>query len=626
MVRSHSIRQRLHSAILVPTILAVALSVGVFTLLEWKLSLKDQTERLETAAGLVAENSSPALAFLNAEDAQRVLSTLRAEASVRDAVLFDREGKTFAVYRSATSSRPLPTAPGPTGVVREPGRLAIFEPVVQAERVYGTLFLRWDLRPWYVHMRSYVLAGLAIVLASGVLGVVIGRILERRISTPVLRLAETAAAVADHKNYRVRVDRPGTDELDVLATAFNHMLDAVQESQNRLAAEAESTRRAEQQLRLVTDATPALISYIDPATRYRFVNQQYQVWFGHPKEHYLGRTMAEVLGTTTFERVRPYFERALQGETSTFEVEAPYTSGGARWIHADYIPHISDAGETLGVVVLVMDLTDRRRIEASLSQAHAELEQYSRTLETRVEERTAKLREAVGELEAFSYSIAHDMRAPLRSMQGYSRLLIEEHGSALDSEAQTFLQRIVASADRLDQLIQDVLNYSRVVRQEIQLEPVDTQQLLENIIATYPNLQAHQSRIRLEGPLPRVNGNTAALTQVFSNLLGNAVKFVKPGQVPQVRIHSEPAPDAPAEEPAVRLWIEDNGIGIPAEAQKRLFGMFQRLHRPELYEGTGIGLAIVRKAMERMGGRVGVDSLEGRGTRFWIELRLSHTP
>jgi len=240
---------------------------------------------------------------------------------------------------------------------------------------------------------------------------------------------------------------------------------------------------------------------------------------------------------------------------------------------------------------------------------------HLRQLENLVTERTAKLRETVGELEAFSYSIAHDMRAPLRAMQGFAKILRQESEAKLNADEKLYLRKIGTSAARLDHLIKDVLNYSQIVREELRLEAVDVEQLILGILESYPNLQAPKAVIQIRGPLPRVLANQAALTQVVSNLLGNAVKFIAHGNAPQVRIWGE------REDGHVRLWFEDNGIGIEPENQKRIFMIFQRLHRPELYEGTGIGLAIVRKAVERMGGAVGVESEPGQGSRFWVLLR-----
>lgn len=620
----NTLRRRLRTAVLVPTALAVGVSCAVFVALQWSASLLDNEKRLRTLAFMLAENCAAPLAFPGGDDAAKVLGTLHAEPAVRDAVLFDRNGNVFARYRAVDADRPLPTQPGVPGLAREEGRLLIFQPIEQGGRRFGTLFLRWDLRPWYAEMRTFSLGAAGILAACLLVAGVIGHVLQRSINAPILTLAETADAIARDKNYAVRAPVPDTAELAKLAMAFNAMLRETQAGQARLADEMESTRRAEQQLRLITDATPGLISYIDASGRYRFANRTYQNWFGRPQEQIVDRTMEEVLGAETHAKLTPHFERARHGERAEFEAEIPHREGGTRWIHAHYIPHQNEAGEVLGVFVLVLDMTERKRMEASLARAHAELERHSQTLEATVQERTARLHEMVGELEAFSYSIAHDMRAPLRSMQGFSRLLLEDHAAQLDEEGRSFLRRIVASADRLDRLIQDVLNYSRVVRQELQMEMVDARRLLEDIVATYPNLQPPNAEVRIESEIPPVWANPAALTQVVSNLLANAVKFVKPGTKPLVRITAGRIAE-PGGAKWVRLNFTDNGVGIPKDAQHRLFAMFQRLHRPELYEGTGMGLAIVRKAVERMGGRLGVESDEGQGSRFWVELKADES-
>lgn len=258
-----------------------------------------------------------------------------------------------------------------------------------------------------------------------------------------------------------------------------------------------------------------------------------------------------------------------------------------------------------------------RDLIQQLAEAEDELRQHASVLEKAVVERTAKLNETVQELEAFSYSIAHDMRAPLRAMRGFSKILDDEYNHCLDDVAKDYLQRIGTSADRLDLLIQDVLNYSHIVRSDIRLSPVNTDTLVRDIIESYPNLQP--AHIDIETPLPVVKANPAALTQVFSNLLGNAVKFVAPNVEPQVKIRA----DSLAQGSAVRLSIKDNGIGIAKESQQRIFQMFQRLNRAELFEGTGIGLTIVRKAVERMGGKIGVESDLGKGSCFWVELQAA---
>lgn len=243
-----------------------------------------------------------------------------------------------------------------------------------------------------------------------------------------------------------------------------------------------------------------------------------------------------------------------------------------------------------------------------------ELGQTNSRLEDLVRDRTANLSEMVNELEHFSYTITHDMRAPLRAIRGFIASLEELLGTRLGSEPKDCLNRIAISAKRMDRLITDALSYSKSVKTELRVGMVDAATLLRGIIDSYPNLQQPGARIKIDSEIPKVLANEAGLTQCFSNLLDNAVKFVEPGLIAEVRIRTE------IRDGMVRIWFEDNGIGIPESFRPRLFQMFQRAHKS--YEGTGIGLALVRKVAERMGGRVGVESNGGPGSRFWLELRL----
>ncbi len=267
-------------------------------------------------------------------------------------------------------------------------------------------------------------------------------------------------------------------------------------------------------------------------------------------------------------------------------------------------------------------LEESRRGEQELRLVRDQLARVNQELERKVRERTARLRETIGELEHFSYTITHDMRAPLRAMQSFSMVLAEDKAGQLDHEAKDFLRRIVESASRMDHLITDALNYTKLVRSEMELRPTQPEPLLRSMIESYPELQPPKVRIEIKGELPPVLANVAGLTQCFSNLLGNAVKFVEPGRPPHIRIWAEMRrpPEDPGGAPAerVRIWFEDNGIGIPRSQHERIFEMFERLDPKR--EGTGIGLTLVRKAAERMKGRAGVESEPGHGSRFWLEF------
>jgi signal transduction histidine kinase len=257
-------------------------------------------------------------------------------------------------------------------------------------------------------------------------------------------------------------------------------------------------------------------------------------------------------------------------------------------------------------------VTLRKQAQRALRAANDRLANQAGEQERLVEERTETLRKTIGELESFSYSLTHDLRGPLRAMQSFAKILADECGNAVNAVGKDCIRRIITSAQRMDELIADVLNYSRVIQSDTNAEPIDLDRLLRGILESYPGLQAPGVEIVADGPFPPVMGNEAGLTQCISNLLGNAVKFVAPGTFPRVRIWWE------ARGTRIRLFFQDVGIGIERASHERIFEIFQRLSRS--CEGTGIGLAIVKKAIERMGGSVGLDSEPDKGSTFWLEL------
>lgn len=280
-------------------------------------------------------------------------------------------------------------------------------------------------------------------------------------------------------------------------------------------------------------------------------------------------------------------------------------------------------GEIRWVLALARFLQEKNGRLLGVTSDISERKTAQGMLERLVLERTKELQETLYELQSFSYSISHDMRSPLRSMRGYADLLLEHYKDSIDEEGRHYLERIATSAVRLDRLIQDVLTFNDVARAPCSSEAVNLQKLLVGILETYCQFNRPYAEVMVEGALPSVIGNEGALTQCLSNLLGNAVKFVAPGTLPRVRIWAQriaktPGSDSEGCSAWVRVYIEDNGIGIAEEFHEKIFQMLQRLSKD--YEGTGIGLAIVKKSVDRMGGQVGLHSAPGQGSIFWLEL------
>jgi PAS domain S-box-containing protein len=331
------------------------------------------------------------------------------------------------------------------------------------------------------------------------------------------------------------------------------------------------------------------------------------------KENLTRSAMRELLVPEDRERSRLALEHSIRTKTD-YRIEYRLVSPDCefRWVSARGRATYDEAGNLTGMLGVVQDITARKNAEAALEESREQLQEYANTLELKVSERTAKLKETIAELESFSYSISHDLRAPLRAMQSFATLLAEDCHEQIGPEGKDYIRRIVTSAERMDRLIQDILRFSRIARADLQREPVNVDELLRSILESYPQFEAARDCIEVSGALPIVLGNEAALTQCISNLLGNAIKFVAPGFKPNIVINAE------VNDGAVKLFFKDNGIGIDPEDHERVFGIFQQLDKG--FEGTGIGLAIVKKAVERMGGSVGILSKAGQGSTFWIQL------
>lgn len=342
--------------------------------------------------------------------------------------------------------------------------------------------------------------------------------------------------------------------------------------------------------------------------RYLEVNPAFERHTGLPDP--VGLRISEIAPGFESHWFETYGRVALTGEPVRFTNEAKALS---RWFDSYAFP-IGGQGSRK-VAMLFRNITERMVSEEILRYAQAQLKSRSVHLEQAVIERTSELSATNKQLEAFVYSIAHDLRAPLRSMQGFSNMLMDDASTTLSEEGRDFATRINQSAQFMDALLQDLLGFSRIAQAKIRLTPINLEDVIRAVISRLEDeIRKTTGLVEMDGSWPDVLAHESTLGQVLINLISNALKFVRPGVPPHIRLRAEEIGLF------VRIWVEDNGVGIEQCHQEQIFGLFTRLHGTK-FAGTGIGLAIVQKGVERMGGKVGLESIPNQGSRFWFELR-----
>ena len=372
-------------------------------------------------------------------------------------------------------------------------------------------------------------------------------------------------------------------------------------------ARAEAALRAsEQRLRLITDAVPALIAYIDAGLQYRFVNQHYQDWFGRAPEAILGQHLRAFLGEAAFERLRPYAEAALAGRRQSFEAEVPFRQGGTRYVRSEFVPEVRPDGSVAGYYSLVIDITAHKRTEEAL-----------RASEARLQATNQQLTRTNVDLDNFIYTASHDLKAPITNIEGLLQVLVGDlpAASQLPGEWAAVLALMADSVERFKRtLVQlsDVVKLQQAHDQPLILVPLasvveDVRRDLQFLIAG----TGAQVEVDVAG-CPRVRFAEKNLRSVVYNLLSNALKYRHPDRTPHVRLSCQQTEHGPV------LAVQDNGLGLSPTQQQQVFTMFRRLHNH--VEGSGLGLYMVKRMVENAGGRVELRSQLGVGSTFSVSF------
>lgn len=617
-----SVRRKLLFVVLATATFALVISGASMVIYELKNFRDTWVNDLAAQAEVVGLAAAPALQFEDPAAAHDYLALLQAKPNITSAAIYTATGTLFASYSATGGSVSFPRLPDVDGHDVIENELVLFKRIVAGGEIVGTVGLRaqYDLTGRlldYIGILGAIM-GLSLIGAA----LVSGR-LQRTITEPISAVTSAARTVMEQRDYTLRAPKTSNDEIGLLVDAFNDMLDelgrraeVLEQSNRQLERQALEQKRAEEALaagqrrnRTLIDAITQIVWRANSAGHFDTEQSGWSKYTGQSQEEFRNLGWLRAFAEEAQDSLELAWARASTTRDA-FEVEARLwhaPSKSYRLVNVRAVPVLSGSGEVIEWMGAITDIEDQRRTEDQLRTLNAELED-------RVAARTSALEAANRELESFSYSVSHDLRAPLRAITGFSNLLWEDHKDHLNTEAQRKLGIIRGQAERMGALIDDLLAFSRLGRKSIEPTKLDMVELANN---TFQRLNHHPENNALQfqvGKLPPATADRSLLEQVWTNLLSNAVKFSSQKTKPVVEV------GAIVEERENIYFVRDNGAGFDPRYSDKLFGVFQRLHDESEFPGTGVGLALVHRIITRHGGRVWADSQPGDGATFHFSL------
>jgi PAS domain S-box-containing protein len=620
-LRDLSIKNKLVLMQLFTAVIVLGICVSAFVVLIIKGYKDRKATSAITIANVIGSNCISSLEFLDNAAAKKILSDLKVETDIANATLFDKKGNVFAFYTKPGWD---PSFRSPDPLKEEPNVsftsqfLTINTPVQKSHETIGWIFIRFELTGLHNLEKEIVsLAAILLLVGTG-FAFVIAVIVQQYISKPLLNLVSIMQLVESTSDYKIRSDANRKDEIGALSRGFNDMISNIEKRDNEVA-------RSRKQLATVYDTVGDIIFVLaveEDHFRFVSVNLAFLKVTGLPATAVVGKRADEVIPPASVELVLARYRRAIEEKkTISWEETSEYPTG--RLIGEVHItPVFDEKGVCHQLIGSVHDITHQKQTETQIKKLNEELEkkviERTTTLaETneKLESTITQLNASVKEMESFSYSVSHDLRSPIRGINGFTVLLKKRYADKLDEDGKKMLDMIVSEAVRMGHLIDDLLAFSRLGRKEIQKTVVDMKALAQAALDEVMKLSdvKYNAKVTIRD-IPASTCDSMLLQQVFINLIANALKFSSHNPTPVIEI------GAYQEANATVYYIKDNGAGFDMKYYNKLFGVFQRLHSVEEFPGTGIGLSIVHKIIERHGGRVWAESKENGGATFYFTL------
>jgi PAS domain S-box-containing protein len=541
------------------------------------------------------------LEFDDPKVAAETLAALRARTHLVAACIYKLDGAIFAKYARPDARAGCPQATGPDELRFNSSGLMVSRSIMLAGHRIGTLVLLYDLGEIAERMKLYGATVLGVLLVSSLIAFLLSSKLRAVIATPISQLVSATRSVSETGDYRVRAQKLSGDELGVLVDRFNEMLAGIQSRDGNLRTalrEREDALRdaekARERFRFLAESMPQKIFTATPGGEVDYFNRQWTEFTGLPFEQIKNWGWTQFVHPDDVEdNVRSWRESIETGEPFLFQHRFRRADGTYRW-HLTRARAMRDAQGNISMWI------------ASNTDIHEQ------------KEREEELRQANEDLQQFAYSASHDLQEPIRNVAVYSEIVAKRYNDLLDADGRQFLGFLTEGGRRLATLINDLLTYTRVGVIDGNMTPVDSSTALQHALSSLAEAIRENGATVTCDTLPQVYMSESHLQQVFQNLIGNALKY-RTADPPQIHI------SAARLGTAWRFSVKDNGIGIDPHYKEVIFGVFKRLHRDQKYSGTGIGLAICQRVVERYGGRIWVESSPGQGATFFFTVP-EHAP
>lgn len=620
-LRDSPIQSKLTWVFLLITGTALVLACVALYTYERMVFSQSLNSNLATLAKITGDNSETAITFDNPEEATEMLAALRAEPQIIAAGIYTAKGTLLAKWVRPGSNPNLPEKPlFGGGFVSTPDELGLFMPITNKktkERI-GVIFLRASFQALHDRLKTYAVVVSIVLLISFLITFLVSARLVRFLSDPILALARTAKSVSERKDYSVRAQKHSSDELGALTDALNQMLAQIQEQDSALRKSNEDLERRvtertrelqhlQHQNELILNSAGEGIYGLDMAGQITFANPTAAKATGWTVAELAGRKEHSTLhfsssdGTPYTEENCPICASFREGKVQ-YSADEIFRRKTGPVFHAEFVrTPIVENGKHVGAVVLFKDISERKQAEEALAS------------------QTRELARSNAELEQFAYVASHDLQEPLRMVSNYTQLLARRYNDKLDSDAHEFIAFAVDGAIRMQGLINDLLMYSRVGTKGKKFRRMDCSNALGQAIVNLRSAIEESRAIVTNDDLPIMVADEGQLVQLFQNLIANGIKF-HGGDSPRVHIAAQ------RQEDGWLFSVRDNGIGIDPQYAERIFIIFQRLHGHSEYPGTGIGLSICKKIVDRHGGRIWVESQVGQGATFFFTIPIHEEP